>query len=86
MRQAKLQKQFFEDLTYWVEKNPKMAKRLLRIMKEVLSHPTTGIGKPEPLKHKGPDIWSRRLDQVHRVVYRISDDVIDFLQGRYHYD
>jgi toxin YoeB len=44
-----------------------------------------GIGKPEPLKHLGAGVWSRRLTQEHRLVYLVSDDRIDFLQTRYHY-
>lgn len=47
--------------------------------------PFGGIGKPEPLKHLGPNVWSRRLTAEHRIVYLVRDDRIDFLQGRYHY-
>ena len=47
--------------------------------------PFAGIGKPEPLKHLGPNVWSRRLTAEDRVVYLVRDDRIDFLQGRYHY-
>jgi toxin YoeB len=43
------------------------------------------MGKPEPLKHLGPGLWSRRLTQEHRIVYLGRDDRIDFLQARYHY-
>jgi toxin YoeB len=45
-----------------------------------------GIGKPEPLKYLDPDTWSRRIDLEHRVVYRVTQDRIYFLQARYHYD
>lgn len=54
-------------------------------MLDVLHDPFTGLGKPEPLKHLGPDIWSRRLSLEHRVVYVVQDDRIIFLQARYHY-
>jgi toxin YoeB len=47
--------------------------------------PFGGIGKPEPLRYLGADVWSRRITQEHRLVYRVSDDRIDFLQARYHY-
>jgi len=47
--------------------------------------PFTGVGKPERLKHLGPDVWSRRLTGEHRIVYLVRDDRIDFLQARYHY-
>jgi hypothetical protein len=46
---------------------------------------THGLGKPEPLKHLGGGVWSRRLSQEHRFAYRVAADRIDFLQARYHY-
>ena len=47
--------------------------------------PSTGIGKPEPLKYLSTGTWSRRLTQEHRIVYLVRDDRIDFLQARYYY-
>jgi len=47
--------------------------------------PFTGMGKPEPLKHLESNTWSRRLTQEHRLVYKVSDEQIDFLQARFHY-
>ena len=44
-----------------------------------------GIGKPEPLKYLGSDVWSRRITQEHRFVYLVKADRVEFLQGRYHY-
>jgi toxin YoeB len=59
--------------------------RLLDLMNAILRDPFTGIGKPEPLKQLGADIWSRRLNDQHRVVYLVKHDQIHFLQARYHY-
>lgn len=47
--------------------------------------PFTGLGKPEPLKYLGSDVWSRRLTQEHRLVYVVGAARIDFLQARFHY-
>jgi len=47
--------------------------------------PFAGIGKPEPLKFVLAGCWSRRITQEHRLVYRVSETRIDFLQARYHY-
>ncbi len=47
--------------------------------------PFRGIGKPEPLKRLGSDIWSRRITQEDQLVYRVADDYIDVLQAKYHY-
>ncbi len=74
-----------EDLRYWVETNRKLALRAMDLIEAIMRDPFDGIGKPEPLKHLGPGIWSRRLTEVDRVVYLVTDDRIDFLQARYHY-
>jgi toxin YoeB len=62
-----------------------VALRLLDLVEVVSRTPFDGIGKPEPLKYLGAGVWSRRLTEEHRLVYRVTDDRIDFLQGRYHY-
>ncbi len=84
-RLAVFQPEFIEDLRYWVETDRRTAKRLLDLVEAVLGDPFSGIGKPEPLKYLGSDVWSRRITQEHRCVYLIKADRIDFLQGRYHY-
>ncbi len=85
MREAVFQPEFRDDLTFWVETDRKIALRALKIVEEILRDPFHGIGKPEPLKYLGSDIWSRRLTQEHRIVYLVSKTRIDFLQARYHY-
>jgi toxin YoeB len=77
--------EFLEDLQYWVQTDRRTAKRLLDLMRDTLRHPFDGIGKPEPLKYLGSDVWSRRITQEHRCVYLVKVDRIEFLQGRYHY-
>jgi len=84
-RVSVFQDEFREDLAWWVQTNPKTARRALEIVEAVMRDPFAGIGKPEPLKHLGPNVWSRRLTAGDRVVYLVRDDRIDFLQGRYHY-
>ncbi|MBI2299661.1 MAG: Txe/YoeB family addiction module toxin [Armatimonadetes bacterium] len=84
-RDAVFQPQFREDLRHWAETNRRTALRVLALVEAVMRDPFEGIGKPEPLKHLGPDVWSRRIDQEHRLVYAVSDDRVDFLQARYHY-
>ncbi len=74
-----------EDLRHWVYAPRKTALRVLDLMDATLRDPFSGIGKPEPLKHLGPDIWARRITGVDRLVYKVYHDAIDFLQARYHY-
>ena len=77
--------EFIEDLKFWVHTDRKVALRLLTIVQAVLRTPFEGIALPEPLRHRPSGTWSRRLTKEHRVVYVVSDDRVDFLQGRYHY-
>lgn len=72
-----------DDLRHWVENDRKIARRILRLVEAALRDPTAGIGKPEPLKHLGPGLWSRRITREHRLVYLVREDRVDFLQARY---
>jgi toxin YoeB len=84
-RVAVFQPEFREDLQFWVRTDRKLALRTLDLVEAVLRDPFAGIGRPEPLKYVGPDVWSRRLSQEHRIVYHVGRERIDFLQARYHY-
>jgi toxin YoeB len=84
-RLAVFHPEFIEDLRFWVEKDRRVAIRALDLVEAVLREPFTGIGKPEPLKHRLAGAWSRRLTLEHRIVYLVTDGQIDFLQARYHY-
>ncbi len=84
-RRAVFSTRFLEDLEYWVRTDRKVARRLLKIVRETLRDPHAGIAKPEPLRRRLAGLWSRRLTQEHRVVYEVTADAISFLQGRYHY-
>ena len=77
--------EFLEDLQHWVEQDRRTAWRLMQLMNAVMRDPIDGIGKPEPLRHLGPGVWSRRITQEHRLVYVVKDTAVEFLQGRYHY-
>ncbi len=76
---------FLEDLAHWVSTDRKVALRILELVEAIQRDPTTGTGKPELLRHLGPGIWSRRITQEHRLVYRVASDRIFFAQARYHY-
>lgn len=84
-RAVVLTKRFLEDLRYWIETDRKGALRVLDLMDSVVSEPFAGIGKPEPLRHELAGCWSRRITHEHRLVYRVTNERIDFLQARYHY-
>jgi toxin YoeB len=84
-RRAGVSRVFLDDLRWWVVTDRKAALRVLDLVDAVLRDPFVGIGKPEALRAMGANVWSRRITQEHRIVYRVTEDRIDLLQGRYHY-
>ena len=84
-RSVRFQPEALEDLRHWVQHDRKVALRVLELVESARRDPFVGIGKPEPLRHLGSDIWSRRITKADRLVYRVADAWIDVLQARYHY-
>jgi len=84
-REAVFQPEFRQDLRHWVETDRKTAPRIMELVEAVLRDPFSGLGRPEPLKYVLAGCWSRRITQEHRLVYRVTERRVDFLQARYHY-
>jgi toxin YoeB len=84
-REAVFHPESREDLRWWVETNQNTALRVLRLVEDVMKDPFQGVGKPEPLQYDLAGAWSRRISQEHRLVYKVNEKRIDFLQARYHY-
>ncbi len=78
--------QFREDLIWWARTNPRLWERLWDLIESIIQDPFSGIGKPEPLKHLGSNLWSRRINLEHRLIYQVEQNRILFLQARYHYE
>ncbi len=78
--------QFREDLLWWAKTEPRLWERLWDLIESVVQDPFSGIGKPEPLKHLSSNLWSRRINLEHRLVYRVEHNRILFVQDRYHYE
>ena len=66
----------FEDIAYWKRIRPAFARKIARLLKEIEQTPFSGTGKPEALKHKYSGCWSRRIDNEHRLVYRVEGNTI----------
>jgi toxin YoeB len=84
-REAVFHLEFRQDLRHWVETDRKTALRIMELVEAVLRDPFSGLGRPEPLKYVLAGCWSRRITQEHRLVYRVTERRVDFLQARYHY-
>ncbi|WP_456430439.1 Txe/YoeB family addiction module toxin [Nitratifractor sp.] len=75
----------WEDYLYWQKQDRRILKKINKLLKEISRHPFEGLGKPEPLKHTLQGCWSRRIDDEHRLVYKITKDAILIVSCRYHY-
>lgn len=76
----------WEDYLYWQTQDRKTLKRINLLLKDIDRNGNEGIGKPEPLKYELQGFWSRRIDDVNRLVYRIKDGNIEIAQCKTHYE
>ena len=86
MRSISFVPEAWEQYTYWQSQDHKTLKRINILIEAVAREPFTGIGKPEPLLANLSGYWSRRIDEVNRLVYRATDDELVVIGCRYHYD
>jgi toxin YoeB len=84
-RSVVLSARFLDEIGGWIATDPKVARKLLRIMTETMRDPFHGVGKPEPLKGELKGLWSRRLTDEDRIVYEVTDTAVNFVQCKYHY-
>ena len=84
-RATVFQDEFREDVRYWIETDRRVALKVMDLVEAASRDPFSGVGKPEPIRHLGANVWSRRITQEHRLVYLVRHDRVDFLQCRYHY-
>lgn len=75
----------WDDYQHWLRTDRKMIERINKLIQETQCEPFAGVGKPEPLKHALAGWWSRRINDEHRMVYRVQDGVLWIAQLRYHY-
>ena len=73
------------DNLYWQKTNKAILKRNNSLITDIQRSPFNGIGKPEPLKHALSGFWSRRINDEHRIVYKVIEGNILIAQLRYHY-
>lgn len=76
----------WEDYTYWQTQDKRTLKHINMLLKDIERGNFDGIGKPEPLKGDLSGFWSRRIDDVNRLVYRIRGDVMEIVSCKGHYE
>ncbi|WP_276348938.1 Txe/YoeB family addiction module toxin [Daejeonella sp. JGW-45] len=65
--------------------NKALLKKMLVLLNELTEHPFEGTGKPEALKHQLTGMWSRRINQEHRIVYEVTGEIIYVYSLKGHY-
>jgi toxin YoeB len=80
----------WEDLSFWIREDFSKVEKIKELINAITKSPFVGIGKPEPLKQNLKGYWSRRINDEHRLVYKISGDsrktqVCYILSCRFHY-
>jgi len=75
----------WQDYLYWQQHDKQILKRINQLIQEIQREPFAGVGKPEPLKHALSGFWSRRINDEHRIVYKVEADCLFIAQLRYHY-
>ncbi len=75
----------WEDYLHWQKTDRKLLERVNLLIRDIERNAFSGVGKPEPLKHALSGYWSRRINDEHRIVYKIQGDDLLIVQLRYHY-
>lgn len=76
----------WQDYLYWYEQgNKQTIKKIHHLLKDIERTPFTGIGKPEPLKYDLSGLWSRRISDEHRLIYRVENDTVFIYSAKDHY-
>ena len=61
------------DLDWFRRHDRRAYMKCFDLVRDMMLDPRSGIGKPEPLGHEDEDVWSRRIDKKHRLIYSIID-------------
>ena len=76
----------WEDYLFWQKNEKQKLKRINELLKDISRNLYECIEKPEPLKFNYAGFWSRRIDEEHRLIYKVVDDEIQIVKCRFHYD
>jgi toxin YoeB len=86
MQKIALLPKAFNELKFWAQEDRNILAKIFELITDIQRNPFSGIGKPEPLKHKLKGLWSRRINKEHRLIYKITDEEIVIVSCRFHYD
>jgi toxin YoeB len=75
----------WKDFEWFLDNDKRLVKRVRKLLKDMLRNPEEGLGKPERLRFQLSGCLSRRINEEHRLVYKVEKDVIIIVSCRYHY-
>ncbi len=76
----------WNEYLFWQKNDKQKLNKINDLLKDIIRSPYEGIGKPEALKYKYEGYWSRRIDEEHRLIYKVEQDEIIIYKCRFHYD
>ena len=76
----------WDEYLFWQKNDKQKINKINELLKDISRSPYEGIGKPEALKHNYVGYWSRRIDEEHRLIYKVIEDEILIYKCRFHYD
>lgn len=85
MRSIEFQPDAFKEFIELSNKNKHLFKKFVNVILETQRNPFTGLYKPEALKHDLKGFWSRRINEEHRLVYKVTEKSIIVISCKYHY-
>ncbi len=85
MKKIIFEESAFQDFIEWATIDKKLYQRIVDLIMDILRKPFSGIGKPEPLKHDLKGYWSRRINDEHRLVYKVNTEAVIIVSCKYHY-
>ena len=75
----------WNDILYWVHENRKLVDKIYELIRSIERNGADkGIGKPERLRHYPG--WSRRINQEHRLIYKVDGENLHIISCRGHYE
>jgi toxin YoeB len=82
-----LEKQAKSDLDLWkTSGNKQVLKKIDKLIDDIIEHPETGMGKPEQLRYEFTGLWSRHINEEHRMIYEIVGNELHIVSVKGHYE
>ena len=75
----------FKEYNDWFDTDKQIITRIKILIRDISNDPFKGTGKPEPLKANWKGYWSRRINQEHRIIYKVTDTQILIVKCKGHY-